>query len=114
MGDQVRHCILLAHLVNVYALSMTGTQGNEPTAQTLGVVADRFLTLEAWAQFDREEVLNYVYSISNVASTRSPLTGDATTRIAFVMGAHLLSAYASEPWYERLDTILDRVEAARG
>lgn len=113
MGDQTSHAILLATLINIYALDATRTQASTPTSQTLQVVADRFQTLEAWAGFDSDEVLNYVHSIANIQNDRQPVSADAASRMAFVMGAHLLSAYSNEPWYERLDTILNRIEAAR-
>ena len=113
MGDRDRDCILLATMINVHALDLVKADRHDmaPADDSLVAVASRFVTIEAWAEFDESVVLDYLRSLTDQPGDRHPVAPEVVTRLAFVMGAHLLSAYSQGPWYERLDAVLTTIES---
>lgn len=108
--DTVRDCIALAGTVATVAL-FDLFNGQKPTDNELGELAEQLTEMEAWAQFEGTAARDLL-SVVAMREDVPELPNDSYMRLIFVAGAWLLASFGpmERTWFDYLDEILARIE----
>ena len=84
-----------------------------PEQSDVDRLAAEFREMETWVETDGLQVEEFLNRVCGVGST-GVLSSDQAGLLPFLVGGWLLSAFTDgdEHWYERLDRILDGLDAA--